>query len=71
MTNRTCCRYRLKLSENMKKQGYAAFDEKTFPTYKKAYLFVIEKWGGAILNDPLGLRIQMKKPDGEHWSDCR
>jgi hypothetical protein len=62
--------YRLKLSENIIKQGYKEFDEMPFPTYNKAYNFVCEKWGSAILNDPLGLQIEKKKIGTDEWAFC-
>ena len=63
--------YRLKLSENMIKQGYKEFDKMPFPTFKKAYLFVIEKWGSEVLRTPLGLKIQEAKIGTDEWEDCR
>jgi hypothetical protein len=63
--------YRIKLSPNMMQQGYKEYDEIEFETYDLAYNDVIGKWGSDVLNDPLGLVIQKKKPGTDEWEDCR
>jgi hypothetical protein len=63
--------YRIRLSENMIQQGYKEFDEISFTTFKKAYIFVCEKWGSEVLKIHLGLKIQERKIGTKEWSDCR
>ena len=60
--------YRIRMSGNMLKQGYESFDKKEFENYDKAYNFVCEKWGSAVLNDPLGLCVERKKIGTDEWT---
>ena len=71
MNSKKGYRYRLKLSENMKKQDYSEYDEMSFPTYNEAYYLVCDIWGSGILGTPLGLKIQMAKSGTDKWEDCR
>lgn len=61
--------YRIKLSENMLRQGYKEFDKKEFETFDKAYNFVCEKWGSSVFRTPLGLTMQMAKIGTNDWED--
>jgi hypothetical protein len=62
--------YRIRMSGNMLRQCDEKLNKKEFETFDKAYNFICEKWGSAVLNDPLGLNIEKKKIGADEWAFC-